>query len=820
MVHLRLLFGKTTSIAAQMYLEKCHVGPRVLCTFVRMRQTTVLLVGLALLVWQNGWSQTALTDTTIFPRVPLGSWQQYLPWQRARSVAQSADKVYFATEWAVVEFAKADAGRTPRFLTKVEGLSEAGIDFIRYHRATNTLFVVYTNSNIDLWNAANGDLENLPFLVRNANLAGKRKLYDVVFQGKFAYVVGSFGMFKMDMERRDLLYTTFTDEPARAVAIVGDFLYLGTEEGLFRLPINDVNPADFGRWQVVSGQNGLPSGAVTALAAQGNQLFVAQDRTVYTLNGNTVQTIVTDAKFAVQYLTTEGDGLLIGYRREFDGRIVYRAADGTLRDVHSTCEAKIPLYAIEDGRGKFWIADLSEDFRAYDLTRNQCERFRFNSPFNHFSTDIAIQGNRVYVATPGSASNLEPVYGFWGVYIFEKGQWRNFNGDTQPSLKTGDCDRDLWRVAPHPTQLDKFYAGSFVGGLVESSGNEKTVRCFTQRNSTLQNAGASGSNRTAIGALAFDADGNLWIANYGAQTPIAVLRTDGKIINLPAPDATENAIRLVVDQNGYKWFVLAFSGGLLVYDSGRNLDATNDDRYRAINTANSVLPTNSVNCVAVDQDGDVWVGTQQGLVAFECGSNVFDANLCKGTRPVITLDGFGANVLETENVRVLAVDGANRKWCGTTNGIFVLAPNGKTELAHYTTTNSPLFDNTITALAIHPKTGEVWIGTEKGIQSLRAEATTGGAVSSRQVYAYPNPVRPDYDGPIAIYGLARDANVKITDISGNLVYEGTALGGQAVWNGRDYTGRRVASGVYLIYATSNTLFDKPDTVMAKVVIVR
>jgi hypothetical protein len=213
----------------------------------------------------------------------------------------------------------------------------------------------------------------------------------------------------------------------------------------------------------------------------------------------------------------------------------------------------------------------------------------------------------------------------------------------------------------------------------------------------------------------------------------------------------------------------------------------------------------------------VWIGTGEGVVSFECGSNVFDAN-CTGRKRIVTVDGFNAYLLETEEVKTIAVDGANRKWFGTNNGVFVQSPDGISQVALYTNTNSPLFDNAITDIAIDQKSGETWIGTEKGIISLRIEATKGGNINSTAPYAYPNPVRPDYDGPIAIYGLARDANVKITDIAGNMVYEGKALGGQAVWNGRDYLGRRAASGVYLIMATSSQNFDSPDAIITKVVI--
>jgi ligand-binding sensor domain-containing protein len=357
-----------------------------------------------------------------------------------------------------------------------------------------------------------------------------------------------------------------------------------------------------------------------------------------------------------------------------------------------------------------------------------------------------------------------------------------------------------------------------VGGLIEAQNDGAgDVKCYNQYNSILQNAGISGTSRTAIGGMEYDASGNLWICNYDAAAPIAVLKPDGTLRNFSAAPAN-NLLQVVIDRIGYKWFVVGFNGGILVYDSGRDIDSPSDDRYRVINTTNSLLPTNTVNFLRVDLEGDVWVGTQQGVVSFECGSNVFEAS-CRGSRRIVTVDDFNGYLLETEDVRCIAVDGANRKWFGTNNGIFVQSPTGEIQEGRFTSTNSPLFDNSISAMGFDGRTGEMWIGTEKGMISVRTETTSGGPVNSSEPYAYPNPVRPDYDGPIAIYGLARDANIKITDIAGNLVYEGQALGGQAVWDGRDYLGRRAASGVYLVMATSQASFEDPDAVITKIVFI-
>jgi len=161
-------------------------------------------------------------------------------------------------------------------------------------------------------------------------------------------------------------------------------------------------------------------------------------------------------------------------------------------------------------------------------------------------------------------------------------------------------------------------------------------------------------------------------------------------------------------------------------------------------------------------------------------------------------------------INTIAIDGANQKWIGTTAGLFVLDADIEENLAQFTVENSPLFTNDIVDVAIDGATGEVYVGTTGGILSYRAEATDGQAFF-KDVYAFPNPVRPEYFGTIAVKGLATDANVKITDITGTLVYETTALGGQAVWDGNDYNGQRAASGVYLVYMTSKNGLEKMVT---------
>ncbi|MBL7825699.1 MAG: hypothetical protein JNJ57_03645 [Saprospiraceae bacterium] len=784
---------------------------------VTMRFST-LLAFLSVFSFQ-AFSQTA--DTIPFPPLQIGEWRQHLPWQRSVYVTQSSTKVYFGTEWAVVEIDKAD--RSANFITKVEGLSDVGINLVRYNAGADALIISYTNSNLDIYYPADGSVLNLPFIQKNPNVIGDKKIYDVFFDGDIAYFACGFGMLKFNVEKAEAEYTVFTGAPVRAVAQYGGYLWMGTDGGLYRLPVGDENPADFGRWQSVGASQGFPVGEpVTALAVWNSQLMLGIGKSLLSYDGGSPLELASTQNRQVKYLTADGPGLMIGWYNPNSfgiGTVEYLETSGIRSEIHGPCGAEFPLYGVESESQKFWFADQNDGFRYFNRSLGQCDKFSFNSPYRHIATEISISGDRVYLATPGAKSNLEPLYEFRsGVYIFEKDEWRRFYGESNPEMVPFDCEKDMWRVAAHPSEPDKFYVGSWIGGLTEATAPGETAACYNKTNSILRNAGAAGENRTAIGGMAFDQDENLWISNFSSSAPIAVKKADGTWANFPAAPAS-SVMQVAVDQSGFKWFVLTFNGGIMVYDSGADIDSPSDDRYKIITTANSVLPTNTVNCITVDLDGDVWVGTQQGVVSFECGSNVFSTeNPCVGRRRIVNVDGFNGYLLETEDVRTIAVDGANRKWFGTSNGIFVQSPDGLTQEARYTNTNSPLFDNAITDIAIHPTTGEAWIGTEKGVLSVRTGATEGGRINKTTAYAYPNPVQPGYDGPISIFGLARDANIKITDVAGNMVYEGKALGGQAVWDGRDYLGRRVSSGVYMIFATSQATFDEPDAIITKVVI--
>jgi hypothetical protein len=325
-----------------------------------------------------------------------------------------------------------------------------------------------------------------------------------------------------------------------------------------------------------------------------------------------------------------------------------------------------------------------------------------------------------------------------------------------------------------------------------------------------------------IAGLAFDRDGNLWISNGYATNPIAC-RTKNGAWHTFNPGSVLNGNLLVSDilaaSNGYKWLLRPRGNGILVFNDGGTIGNTGDDQYKVLNNqpGSGGLPSNDVYSFAEDKDGHIWVGTNRGVAVFYTPNAIFGGGDFDAQQILIEQDGNVQILFETEAVTALAVDGANRKWVGTeTSGAYLVSADGRTQIHHFTAQNSPLPSNTITSIAIDGITGEVFFGTDRGILSYRSDATES-AFENTCASVFPNPVRESYTGPVAITGLVRDSEVRITDMAGNLVYSTTSLGGQAVWPGTDLAGGRVATGVYLVFAVDRTGSYKCNT---KVLVVR
>lgn len=748
--------------------------------------------------------------------IGIGEWDSFLPHNQASKVTQSDDKIIYATNEAIFTIDKSDF--SINYLSKVDGLTDTGVSELAYDSFNDQLVIAYDNGVIDL--VTGQDVFPVFDIKNNTNFIDRRinKMY--VQNEEWLYIATGFGLLQYNL--LDLGFGFTLDAGQLISDVTGNVNRLAIlgDQGVYVLDYaNEIFPNAFSNWQLVS--NGLPDDEEPkAILIQNDKLYVATDDAIYTSSDYQSFSLLMTKNDGYEslFMKPTQEGWMLGTKESNGGSklLLFDETDALIQEINS-CTQRL-LDAEIDETGRIFLADEFTSIRYID-ENGSCRREMFEGPFNVDASDINVKDGVLYIASGGITENFGNEFGRTGVYLLQDGEWNNIHQDNNSFFKDNDVIQ-FYQIEPHPSE-DKFYIGSFWAGLVEYNEETKDQILYTAINTN----GALGSSvgdeqRTKISGLAFDNDDNLWIASYLASKPLVVLTNEGTWHSFSI-NADTKLTDIVVDDLGYIWGVIGGNaGGVVVYDSNQTIsDPTDDPPSKLLNLNNSEIPSNLVNSIAKDREGTIWVGTAQGVVAFECGGSVFEST-CIGNRRRVLQDSIGAYLLETEDVQAIAIDGANRKWFGTRNGIFVQSPSGEEQIAKFDVDNSPLFDNNIKAMAFNEESGEMYIASNKGVQSYRTP-TTGSRVShSSNVYAFPNPVRPEYNGTIAIKGLARDAEVKITDVDGQLVFQTEALGGQAIWDGRDRNGREVSGGVYLVFSSSSDSFRDPDSFVTKIMVVR
>lgn len=758
--------------------------------------------------------------------LPVGAWRTHQSKRVGNTVTQSDDQIFYATEAQLMVLDKDEIA--PQFVSKIDGLSGVDFRWVRYHRPSGTLIIVYRDGVVDLYN--DGKIRTLNAIKNFTNFVGEKVINDLYMNdANTVFLAGSYGISLLRLDTGSFPFSTFMGGAnARAVAVEAGLLYVGTDEGVYRTPLTNPTIDDFSTWTLLGEAEGFPADyASTAMAIYEGSLYVGINEDIYRMDaGRPVLFYDQSPDRTLQYLTAEGTHLLAGYRG--NSQVLYLRADGGGGLLSSGCVG-LTNYAIEDQAGRIWFGDDFRGFRWLDNTTDpNCNTFELDSPYSNEVWDLAIADDVLWLAAGAYTPTRTPVTTDHGMAAFDGSTWKIYNRWTTEAFKGFNPDPNvraddvfaLIKVEPNPI-TQKVYGASYYAGLMEIDGDN--IRQYNDTNSPLSNTSGDAA-RTRVSGLATDKDGYLWVSTFRpiSDKPLHRLAPDGTWVSFGETCDEKDLFDIAIDPNGYKWIITAsLSAGVLVYDEGDIADLT-DDRCRVFTASNSELETNETNCLVVDKRGDVWVGTGQGIVIFECGGSAFEDN-CVGSKRILEIDGFSEYLFKTQPILSMAVDGADRKWVGTGNGAYLIAPDGKELLMHFTKDNSPLPDNTIRSIATNDRTGEVFFGTDRGIVSYQGDATEGRRVNNdANIQVFPNPVRPDFNGPITVRGFSTDAIIKITDTSGKLVYETQALGGQATWDGRDYNGRRVQTGVYLVFGSTNPRqggLAQPDAAIGKILFV-
>lgn len=726
---------------------------------------------------------------------PIGTWREHLPYNSTIDIAAAPDRLFAATPYSLFSIGKSD-GRIVKY-SKVDGLSETGIQAIHFDGPTNNLLIAYTNSNLDLLTP--NKRINIPDLKR-ASGVGDKTIRSIAFvNGKYHLSTG-LGLVLVDPVRALITETwrlgsNGSSIPINQFAFDGTYFFAATTEGLKAIPRNNPNPANANNWQLLSGNNGLPNGACAFAGLLGNNLIAMVRDTAYQRINNQWTIFHSDDWPLINARISEDKLLLCQRRANGQSRLCILNADGTTyRTLAQSAALSYPNQALLLN-GEPWVADRYEGITRFPSSGSY-QSYSVNGPQGLASGQLlTLDGN--FYATAGSVNaSWNYLYNGDGLYVYKAGNWTNYNRYHYPLL---DSVLD-WVALASDKRDGSVWAGSYGGGLIQLK-SDQSVRLFKQ-GYLLPTLGDPSSFRVA--GLAFDAEQNLWISNFGSDRPLAVRTRDSNWLHFAVPVAlTGNALsQIQIDPFGYKWILSPKGDGVICYDSGNSIESIGDDRWRwfRAGSGNGNLPSNQVYCITVDREGAVWVGTSNGIALLDCLEDPFNRSACEAFRPVVSNGAFAGYLFNGQAVKQIAVDGANRKWVATNRGVFLIDARGEKLLQQFTAENSPLLSNDVLQVAVDGKFGEVYFATDQGICSYRSDATAAEA-SDSTLLIFPNPVPPGYSGTIGLRGLPDQAWVKISELDGRLVYRTKALGGQATWDGRDYRGQRVASGAYLVLIT-------------------
>jgi hypothetical protein len=761
-----------------------------------MRKTPVII--LLLLVALNIYSQT-----------PVGSWSDHLSYNSARNVAVNSKEVFVSTGSSIIIYNKEYAEL--KKMTRINGLTETGISAIAWSEETNALVIGYSSTNVDLF--LNNTIYNIPDIY-NKYIPGKKEIYRIRTSGKYAWLASSFGIVAIDIARKEIHDTwkpgsdTGNNE-VLDICFGNNNIYAATGTGVFSAGLTDQGLSYFGNWSRI---NSLPdpAGRYTTLIYSGERLYANKydplsDGDSLFAAGETT----TLFSFRPGVFNFSIDPGTDGFTISSGSSARYFDTGGSLKKSISNYGFAIPhiLQSVADN-GDIWIADLNSGLvRGENMS--EFTPLNLPGPVSNNPFHISSRNGKTIICGGGTDSSWENLGRSFQVSLHKENSWTNLSGSNV---------NDVLRSVIDPGDENHIFISSWGGGLLEYRDNN-LVNHYTDANSPLQTI-IPGSPYVRICGLALDNGKNLWLTQSGVPGSIKVLKPDGSWIVNPLTINAPVIGDLIITQSGHKWIILPEGRGLFIFDDNQTPEASGDDRYKEMvvrDTENQII--SNVYSIAEDLDGNIWTGTGQGPLVYYNPARVFSEDLRANRIKIPRNDGSGLSdyLLKSETVCTIVVDGANRKWLGTSgSGAYNVSPDGTTQLQNFNVLNSPILSDSVISIAVDNKTGDVWFGTSRGLQSYRGNVTSGGEKFTT-VYAFPNPVREDFTGNVTITGLIRDTQVKISDISGNLVYETISDGGQATWDLKTYNGNRVATGVYLIFCSSS---DGSETFVTKILVIR
>lgn len=738
------------------------------------------------------------------------SWSAHMSYHDASAALKAFGRIYVLSDASLYSYNPDDTEIVT--YDKVWPLSDVNISAFAYCAATRTVILVYENGNIDFL-YQDDSVYNLTDLKRSS--ITDKKTNSVSIEGKYAYICTASCLVIADTEKKEIKSTCLDGIDCLSATVIDNTLFCTTTSGFYSVSLDD-NILDFSKW---------------------TQLRPYYLDKIMNLDG-TITGISYDKLYTVDKVTG-------AFKKIRDGISCFNWQNGILEFTDSDSiyiytsinNHKSVKFSDNEMKSMFidgntmWLCRGNNGLSKYDIGTGQAilksSEILPDSPRrNNFNTVFVDDDERLLAV--GGEQNYSGIVYPGTVMSYKDNTWSYFDDDI--SSKTGLKYIDLTSMAIDPDDPEHIFIGSARQGLYEFK-NGNFIKLHTFDNSALSTIIPEHPyDFVSVNALSYDNDGNLWMMNNEVDTIIKILRPDGSWTSLYYPEikGMPTFTKTMFDSNGLMWTNSSrYNPGLFCLDINGTLEDTTDDRHKFsgatfTNQDGTSVTVNYIYFFEQDIDGIMWIGTDKGIFTLEKPQNFIDENNTIFKRIKIPRnDGTGQAdyLMNGVYTTCIYIDPANRKWIGTmSDGIFLLSSDGIETIHHFTADNSPLLSDYIHSIAMNKATGEIFIGTDAGLNIFVSDASKGAEkLKKSNITVYPNPAVINKTEIITIKGLSPDCTVKVLSASGRLLYESKSNGGTFTWNLRDYSGHYVSSGIYTILAIDQ---DSENSAMSKFAVIR
>jgi len=743
-------------------------------------------------------------------------WKGYFSYKEIKDLSQSPNFFFAAAENAL--FSKNLTTNSLKTTNTIDGLSGQTISSMYHSVAFNKTIIGYENGLIVIINDTDGTMLNVVDIITNGVDQNLKKINHFMEFNGILYLSCDFGIVQYNLATSGFGDTYRIGDLGAEIkvaqtAISNGIIYAATAVGIRSASISNPNLNDYNQWTQNSG------GGFLGVETLGSQVIASSNwGPLFKLNGTsftpftTLPLIANDLRASGNYLIVTTQSNVYVYNQNLS--LLFQITNNQIPNISAkfTCATIIDnvlyLGTLEDG--------------VITTTLDNPTNFTFLSPdgpSRNALFAINASTNNLWAVYGGYSSDYNPyTYDYNGLNTYGFSKYTESGWQNKPYSAVLGA-KALCKITVNPNNSNQVYFSSFFSGLLKVENDIPTV-LYNESNSSLESLVLTPPNPNykdiRINGAAFDKSGNLWIGNGWSKNGIKKLSTQGawSSVNIEPISQRyyENSYgEVVIDKNGTKWMASSYDGVIAYNENG------NTFKKLSLGAELGNLPVVDARVVAIDNRNQLWIGTTSGLRVLSSVDRFSTDQQLTSNSIIILENGLAQELLYEQFITDIVVDGANNKWIGTADsGVFQFSSDGQQTLQRFTSSNSPLPSNAINDIDINPTTGEVFFATDKGMVSYKGTSTTASTDLSK-VNVYPNPVRPEFEGTVKVSGLSNKCNVKITDVEGNLVYETISQGGTIEWDTKAFGNYNVASGVYMIFISSQ---DAMDTTVKKVMIIR